>query len=198
MQEEIAMQISQRVRALRQEKKITLDELARRAQVSKSLISQVENNRTIPSLPVLISLIQSLEIDIHAFFDGIGRGAAGARVLLRRKADYQPFHKELVKGFHYQRILSKAVAGQLVDFVWLELEPGARRASLIRTDAWEFKYVVSGTVDYTIGRETLRLEAGDSLFFDASQPHSPANPGPEPVRMLVVYFFREADSSGKS
>jgi len=191
VQEEIAMQISQRLREIRKSKKITLDELARRADVSKSLISQVENNRTIPSLLVLICLIQSLDTDINDFFSDIGTAVPESKVIVRRHQDYKTFEKEPAKGFHYQRILTKVASGQPVDFVLLQLEPGADRPKMIRTDAYEFKYIIAGQVAYTIGQETYPLNAGDSIFFDASQPHKPKNTGDSPAVMLIVYFFRE-------
>ena len=189
------MQISQRLRDIRKEKKITLDELARRAQVSKSLISQIENNRTIPSLLVLISLIQSLPVDIHDFFSDIGTVQNPASVILKKRHEYREFSKEPAEGFLYQRILSKGISGQLIDFVLLELEPGADRPQLIKTDAYEFKYVISGQVEYTVGREQYVLETGDSLFFDASQPHKPRNMGESTAVLLAIYFFNESAKS---
>ena len=191
IQEEIAMQISQHLREIRKSKKITLDELAKRAHVSKSLISQVENNRTIPSLLVLICLIQSLGMDVNEFFSDIGTMVPESKVMVRKRQDYKTFEKEPAKGFHYQRILTKGVGGQPVDFVLLELEPGADRPKAIRTDAYEFKYIIAGQVEYTIGQETFLLETGDSIFFDASQPHKPKNRGNSLAVMLIVYFFRE-------
>nr|WP_227256257.1 helix-turn-helix transcriptional regulator [Pedobacter sp. MR2016-19] len=50
---------------------ITVQELADKAEVSKGLISQIENSRTIPSLMVLMDIIKSLEIDLNSFFKDI-------------------------------------------------------------------------------------------------------------------------------
>ncbi len=57
MSEEIILQIGTRIKEIRHSKKITLDQLASKAGVSKALISQIENNRTVPSLPVLLSIV---------------------------------------------------------------------------------------------------------------------------------------------
>ena len=57
MQEDILIQISTNIKERRREKGITVQELADRAKVSKGLISQIENSRTIPSLIVLIQII---------------------------------------------------------------------------------------------------------------------------------------------
>ncbi len=68
MTEEILLLIGERIRARRQEKNITLEQLANKAGVTKGLISQIENNRTVPSLPVLLSIVHSLDEDMRGFF----------------------------------------------------------------------------------------------------------------------------------
>ena len=59
MEEDIIIQISNHIKDKRREKNITVQELASRANVSKGLISQIENSRTVPSLIVLIDIIKS-------------------------------------------------------------------------------------------------------------------------------------------
>ena len=71
MEDDVLIQISNRIKDKRREKNITVQELASRANVSKGLISQIENSRTIPSLIVLIDIIKALEIDLNAFFKDI-------------------------------------------------------------------------------------------------------------------------------
>ncbi|WP_232793566.1 helix-turn-helix domain-containing protein [Siphonobacter sp. SORGH_AS_0500] len=67
MNEDVLIQISSQLKDKRKGQGITLQELANRAEVSKALISQIENNRTIPSLLVLINLIRSLGLDLNIF-----------------------------------------------------------------------------------------------------------------------------------
>jgi quercetin dioxygenase-like cupin family protein len=59
----------------------------------------------------------------------------------------------------------------------------------VKTKAYEFKYLISGTIEYSIGKEKYVLEEGDSIFFDARQLHNPKNIGDSDALMLVVYFF---------
>ena len=66
MQEDILIQISNRIKEIRKKKNITVQELADKADVSKGLISQIENNRTVPSLPVLMSIVRSLNLDLKS------------------------------------------------------------------------------------------------------------------------------------
>ncbi|SDM57582.1 helix-turn-helix domain-containing protein [Siphonobacter aquaeclarae] len=189
MQEDILLQISSRLRETRKSQGITLQELANRAEVSKALISQIENNRTIPSLLVLINLIRSLGVDLNVFFEELANGAGNSRVLLRRSDEYQTFYKEDVREFAYRRILTKTVGGVPMDVVLLELQPRARRNKPIKTEAFEFKFLIRGEVEYIIGDEVHHLREGDSLFFDGRIPHRPANLTDSDALMLVFYFF---------
>ena len=74
--------------------------------------------------------------------------------------------------------------------VILELEPNAQRPQ-IQTEAFEYKYVISGTIDYHFGEDVYRLKQGDSMLFDGRMPHTPKNSGRGKASMLVIYFFEE-------
>jgi transcriptional regulator with XRE-family HTH domain len=191
MQKDVILQISNKIREKRKERDITIQELADKAGVTKGFISQIENNRTVPSLAVLLSIIKSLNIDLNAFFDELqGENGETENVVVRKKEQYQDFQKENAKGFLYQRIFSTSVQDRHIDIVLLRLQKNSRRA-MVRTDAFEYKYVISGQVEYTIGEAKHLLQAGDSIYFDAREPHNPKNIGEEDAVMLVIYFFIE-------
>jgi transcriptional regulator with XRE-family HTH domain len=190
MEDDVLIQISNRIKDRRREKNITVQELATRANVSKGLISQIENSRTIPSLIVLIDIIKALEIDLNVFFKDIQAGANLSPLIIRRQTDYDHFEKEHADGFHYQRIFTRSIKNSTVDIVILELEPNAHRPQ-VQTEAFEYKYILSGQVKYMFGDKEHILHAGDSMLFDGRLPHTPRNTGKEVARMLVVYFFEE-------
>ena len=191
MQKDVILQISNKIKEKRKERNITIQELADKAGVTKGFISQIENNRTVPSLSVLLSIIKSLHIDLNTFFDELqGENGEGEKVLVMKKSKYQDFQKENARGFLYQRILSTHIQDKHIDIVLLRLQKNSRRA-MVRTDAFEYKYMISGKVEYTIGEKKHLLEAGDSIYFDAREPHNPKNVGEEEAVMLVIYFFIE-------
>lgn len=187
MEDDVLIQISNRIKDKRREKNITVQELASRANVSKGLISQIENSRTIPSLIVLIDIIKALEIDLNTFFKDIDAGK-NFPLIIRRKSEYHHFEKEHAEGFHYQRIFTQSIKNSTVDIVLLELEPDASRPQ-VETEAYEYKYILNGIVEYQIGEDTYILNQGDSMLFDGRIPHTPKNKGTEKASMLVVYFF---------
>ncbi|WPU93358.1 XRE family transcriptional regulator [Mucilaginibacter sabulilitoris] len=190
MEEDILIQISNRIKERRREKNITVQELAARANVSKGLISQIENSRTIPSLMVLIDIIKSLEIDLNEFFKDIRSKSDHLPVLIKRKNEYEHFEKEHAVGFHYQRIFTQSIAHSTIDIVILELEPDAIRP-LVETEAFEYKYVLQGEVEYQFNDDKVILHQGDSMLFDGRISHTPKNLGKTNASMLVIYFFEE-------
>lgn len=190
MQEDVLIQISNKIKETRKSQKKTVQDLATKAQVSKGLISQIENNRTVPSLPVLMNIVLALNIDLKDFFEDISHNKEGKqKIIIKPASTYQPFEKEPAKGFKYKRIITRNMEGGPVDTILLELKKGARRTQMIRTDAYEFKYIIKGRVEYEIEDEKYILEEGDTLFFDGRLSHRPANVGTTDALMLVIYYF---------
>jgi len=192
MENEILVQISQKIKSIRKDKNLTLQEIAERAGVTKGLISQIENSRTLPSLLVLMQIIKALEVDLNYFFNNLSLDGKEAPILVLRKEEYSKFEKEPSSGYQYERIFTKKIKSGAVDFVLLEIKPGSVR-DFVTTDAFEFKYILQGKVKYFFRNQTIELFEGDSMLFDGRLEHNPVNEGNETVRMLVVYFFENTD-----
>ena len=188
MKDDILIQIANQIKERRKSKGITVQELAERASVSKGLISQIENSRAVPSLIVLISIIKALDVDLNVFFKEIDTAESAKTILVKRRDDYYYFEKEQALGFRYHRIFTRNIEKSTVDIVLLELEPNAKRP-MVETEAFEYKYMLSGEVEYQFEHENIRLSAGDSMLFDGRIPHTPKNIGAYKAIMLVIYFF---------
>lgn len=192
MENEILVQISQKIKSIRKDKNLTIQEIAERAGVTKGLISQIENSRTLPSLLVLMQIIKALEVDLNFFFNDLSLAGREAPVLVLRKKEYSKFEKEPASGYQYERIFTRKIKSGAVDFVLLEIMPGSER-NFVTTDAFEFKYILQGTVKYIFRDQTVELFEGDSMLFDGRLEHNPVNEGKETVKMLVVYFFENME-----
>lgn len=190
MQEDILIEIGNHIRELRREKGITIQELADKAEVSKGLISQIENSRTIPSLMVLIDIIKSLDIELNKFFDHINVGKNKSPVIIKRRNEYQYFEKEHAIGFHYNRIFTQSVKNSTIDIVLLELEEHAKRP-LVSTEAYEYKYIISGKAKFIFEDHEVEFDAGDSMLFDGRLLHTPQNIGAGILSILAIYFFEQ-------
>lgn len=180
--------IGKRIRKIRKEQGLTISTVAANAEVSNGLISRIENGRTIPSLPVLLSIINALKIEIAAFFNSLPDNGK-ASFIVSRKAENLIIEKEDdAKGFEYKYLFGKSLSSIAFEAVLLEIQPGSQRRK-VETDAYEFKYMLRGKCVYVIGEEEVILYEGDSIFFDGRIPHVPVNRSSEPTAMLVLYFF---------
>lgn len=180
--------IGKRIKAIRKSNKKTISIVANAAQVSNGLISRIENGRTIPSLPVLLNIINALEIEVSAFFDGMPI-ASGQNYIVSRAEENSVIEKEDdAKGFTYQYIFGKQLSSIGFEAVLLEVKPNSQREK-VETDAYEYKYMLSGECVYIIGDDEVVIKEGDSIFFDGRIPHVPVNRSNSSAKMLVLYFF---------
>lgn len=189
MQQDIIFQIANRIKDKRKEKGITLQELAAEVGVTKGLLSQIENNRTIPSLTVLLSIIKSLHVDLNEFFDKLDTKENNEPLIIKA-ASQRAIEKEYTKGTYYYRITSFKHQGKLVDVVLYKQEKNARKG-YVSTQAHEFDYMIKGKMQYTIEGKKYVLEEGDSFYYDARKQHHTKCLSVEPYEMLVIYFFDE-------
>ncbi|MCT4698569.1 helix-turn-helix domain-containing protein [Tenacibaculum haliotis] len=184
--------IGKRIKIIRKEQKLTISEVASNAGVSNGLISRIENGRTIPSLPVLLELIGALKIDVSTFFKDIENSQASNYIHIT-KEQQQLIEKEVeAKGFTYNHIFSKSLSAMGFEAVILNINPNSKREKVV-TDAWEFKYIISGSCTYYIGEDEIIVNRGDSLYFNGKTPHLPFNHTAQDCTMLVLYFFIDTD-----
>ena len=178
--------IGTKIKSLRNQRNLSLKELSNYSQISKSLLSKIENNRTIPSLPVFINILEAMDVAPKDFFEDLYVND-GKHYIVVRKEDRVAIEKEGRPGFSYQSILNQNLLNLNIDIVHLTVQPNASYEATI-TDGYEFKLVLSGEVEYMIGEEATELSEGDAIFFDARTPHYP-KPTRKEVQMLVIYFL---------
>jgi transcriptional regulator with XRE-family HTH domain len=184
---EITEGIAKKIKEIRLKQGVTLSDLSKRTVLSKGLLSKIENGRTIPSLPVFMNLAKALNTNPRDFFEG--SLPEGKHYLHLKKKQYEPVSKENRSGFDYHFIFSQMLVPCRMQIYLLTLKPKSEKKPTV-TDGFEFKFMLHGRCDYHIGDEVLKLEEGDSLYFDASKPHMPVNNSKGTVVMLVVYFVR--------
>lgn len=180
--------IGKRIKEIRLSKEMRLIDMAVKSGVTKGLLSRVENGRTIPSLPVLFSIINALDEKPGNFFETIDYPADSPFYMLIKKEDYQPIEKEDSVGFDYFSIFSRSFGELTFNAVLLMLSPNAKR-DMVTTDGMEFIYLANGSIDYKLGDTTITMEEGDSLFFDGRVPHLKINNTEQTARILVIYLL---------
>jgi DNA-binding XRE family transcriptional regulator/quercetin dioxygenase-like cupin family protein len=202
------------IRRERQKLGLSLRELARRVHISASMLSQVENDRTRPSVSTIYAIATELGLSIDALLsdDGAVDSAAdggmpagtGARV--HRGAAAGPVHSELAcqlvhpeqrrkleleSGVTWQ--LLSDLLPHLVDFMYVTYEPGGSSSSsgkFMRHTGTEFAFLLRGKLKILVGFDEYVLQPGDALSFDSSQPHLLVNEGTEPAEGIWFVLGR--------
>ncbi len=192
MNNNILLSIGRKIRDIRIQQNQKLINIAEKAGISKGLLSQIENGRTIPSLPVLLQIIKILQTDYADFFEGLENQQTDTYIL-KRKKDYTHLEKEESEGFNYLSILSECFGNVAIQVNILELQPNAKRER-VTTDGYTYLYILQGEIDYLIGNEKVHLTDGDSLFFNATIPHVPQNNTHQPAKILVLYILSSEKS----
>lgn len=156
------------------------------------MLSKIENGRMIPTIPTLFAIIGALGIAPDTFFSELGEQDTFPGYIFIPKTEYSHFVKEEnAKGFNYFSILEHRIEGTSLQISLLNLEPGARRKP-VSTLAFEYIYLISGSIEYILGDNKFNMNEGDSLFFDGNIQHVPLNNSNKPATLLVFYLFTEA------
>ena len=193
-----------RLREERQRLAISLREIARRIDVSPSLISQIERGLAMPSVSTLWLLATELGLTLDALFGSSDRTAAAVasqkeqndasvKSLVQRVGNRKRIR--LAGGVIWERLTPQP--DDEVEFLHVVYQPGAESCppdSLFRHGGREYAYVLSGRLGLQIGFESYELEAGDSTAFAAQMPHRLWAIGCEPAVAIWVVINRTDDS----
>jgi transcriptional regulator with XRE-family HTH domain len=195
MRDVVEDDLPRRLRAAREEKGISVRELARRLDVSPSAISQIETGRARPSVSMLYALVSELGMSLDELFDHVveprGPGRRNAAVSLPVVRQEERKTLDLGTGVHWERLTANADPD--VDFMRVRYDPGGDSSptgSLMRHAGHEYGLVLSGTLSVAVGFETYELGPGDSISFDSTTPHRMTNSGKEPVTAVWIVVGR--------
>jgi len=172
------MALGTKVRQFRIERDIRGKELAAAAGVSASLISQIENNVTTPSIDVLRRIAAALQVPIGDFFNEGDKGASNGRTSANRPLVVRAnARKKLIlpKSNWAYELLTPDLQGSL-ELLWIEIGPGRsvpEEPSIHEGE--EANVVLKGRVHIWVENEEYVLEEGDAITFDSSRPHRTAN-----------------------
>ena len=180
---DINRRIAARVRDLRAAGGLSLEALAQRSAVSRSMISLIERGESSATAVVLEKLAASLGVSLAALFEDT---LAPASPLAKRKAQAQ--WRDPASGYR-RRNLSPAGLAAPLQLVEVEFPPGARVAyesGVREVPMHQQVWVLDGRIDVSVGDEQFRLDAGDCLALQLDRPTAYRNPGRRPARYLVA------------
>jgi transcriptional regulator with XRE-family HTH domain len=177
--------IAERVRELRSGQSLSLDALAARSGVSRSMISLIERGESSPTAVVLEKLATGLGVTLPSLFDAPAAVAPDGPVARRED---QPQWRDPASGY-LRRNVSPPGVPQPIQIVEVHFPP---RASVAFENApvdrriYQQVWVLEGTMDVTTGAASHRLHEGDCIAMQLDCPTMFHNPTRKPARYAVV------------
>jgi transcriptional regulator with XRE-family HTH domain len=156
--------VGARVRSLRRERGLTIEQLAAATGLTKGFISQLERDRTAPSLSSIARICDALGVRLSHIFE-VEPAPALVRRNERPKVDsHFPTENHLLSSREEERFQA----------IESEVAPGAGAGDELHSlpGEMEFAYVLEGSLELQVGDETHVLAQGDALTYPLSKPHT--------------------------
>jgi transcriptional regulator with XRE-family HTH domain len=183
--EDVDTRIAARVRDLRATRGFSLDALANKSGVSRSMISLIERGESSPTAAILEKLASGLGVVLASLFEASPPSVASGPIA--RRAD-QPEWRDPESGY-VRRNVSPPGVPQPLQIVEVHFPPGGRvafenagRDLRVYQQVW----LLEGALDVSVGNERHRLREGDCVAMQLDRPTMFHNPTRKPARYAVV------------
>ncbi len=187
------LQIGFKIRRIRQERRMTLQDLADATGLSKPLLSQIENEQVIPPLATLLRIAKSFRVNLQSFFQEEG---SSARCVLTKAGESRKMLRRPVDGEHpvlytYHSLAHGKKNRSLEPFL-VEFDIGEwRDEMMVSHEGEEFVFLIDGELDLHYAEQLYPMSAGDSVYYDSTEPHAFIAKGQVRPRAVAVIFSRD-------
>lgn len=179
-------QIGPKLRALRLKKSMGLVELGKHTGLSPALLSKLERDKLYPTLPTLLRIALVFSVGLDYFFTDERKRHVVAMVKKeeRIKLPDRPGTDEI--AYYFESLDFKCNERRTNSYL-AEFEPIAEeKLKPHQHPGSEFLHVMKGRLGLRIGMDEYELDAGDSIYFDPSVPHTYRRVGKQPCQAMIV------------
>lgn len=172
------MDLGSRIRKLRRQQGRTLEEIATACGFTRSLLSKIESGKTTPPVATLTRIAAALGVQVADLLSDetqhttVYTAAADARRGLVRTR----------KGYLFHTFAAGRSGKRMQPYLFVAGK-GKVKPQALEHRGEEFVFVIEGRMRYRVGAVEYRLGPGDSVYFDAEEPHDL-----EPLSKRVVYL----------
>lgn len=185
-EESVETQIGLKIRALRIQRDVTLDQLATEVKLTKGQLSKIENGKVSSPVSTLTRIAVALGVAPGFFFQtshakpraSLVR-ASERKVIVGRGSKIGHSYEALVNGVPFE----KDFESYLMRIDEEQVDPAK---NTFRHPGHELLFMLKGGMDYRHADQLYHLEPGDSLFFDGTLEHGPLRVYNPPVEFLSI------------
>ncbi len=192
---DLNQKIARRVREMRLARNLSLEKIAEKSGVSRSMISLIERGESSPTAVVLDKIAAALGVALASLFTDVDETTKSANSPLVRHAD-QPLWQDPASGY-LRRNISPSLPQLPFQIVEVLFPPGKRvtfegvfREAALEEQVW----VIEGVIEVTLGSAKYRLQQGDCLAIHLDGPITYHNPTRKQSRYAVVIANSESNT----
>jgi len=183
------LHIGHKIRGLRKKAGLVLQDLSERTDLSKALLSQIENEVISPPVATLLKISRAFNVDIGFFFQN---EKSDEKIILVKKdesktVDSRYFGRE-ESGYYYEALAYKKPNKSMEPFLVEFKRTKAEKLSYFSHEGEEFIYVLQGKLEFRTKDRCYALDPGDSLYFESSLPHAYRAVGGRNAKALTVVY----------
>ncbi len=183
-------QIADKIRRIRKSSGLTLAQLGEKTDLSKGLLSRIENNQVSPPIATLAKIARGLNVPIGIFFQEDKRDEKGYAVTYRRERK-RVIGRGTRTGFTYYSLSAFRSPHLLEPFIVKYPVINREPSRLFDHPGEEFLMVLTGEIDFIYGHEKIHLAPGDAVHFDSGTPHRGQNAGKKESVCLVIVIDKQ-------
>ena len=176
------------IRQLRLEHNLTIAEVSERADISRGMLSKIENSLAATSLETLEQLANALGVTLAKLFENynLPRGAAQ---LVKSGEGMEVVRRGTRVGHTYQLLAYDQGPHKTFEPFLISLEDSLEQFPAFEHPGTEFIHMLEGELEYRVGEETFVLNSGDSLTFRGEIPHRPETLIKTPIKFLAIIHY---------
>lgn len=179
-------EIGARIRTIREEKGVSLEQLAAMTGFDADLLAKIENREVHPQLGTVIKLSKGLDAAFGQLLAGAGDKPYAVTRLKDQKVVMRSTSHKGQKDLYTYKGLATEVRGRNMEplIVQLREEPEKETSSHAGE---EFIYVLKGEVVLEVGEDRFELSPGDSAYYLSTVPHWIAAKKESATILAVIY-----------
>jgi len=182
--------IIEKIKALRQNRQITLKELSTRTGLTEGYLSRIENADSAPPISTLARIAEGLGTDVaYLLLPETNSDPENPNIVVVRREDSHngafsgsPYERT-VRGYQYQPLVEKKRGKDMEPYI---LVPEFEAGELLQHEGEEFFYVLEGQIEFHYGKERYIMNEGDCAYFESHIPHSGRSLGESRAKLLII------------
>lgn len=188
IKENLDISIGRVINKFRKKQGITIATLSENSNISRGMLSKIENGQTSPSLESLLRISRALGVPISAFFKEFDVEEDSAQ-LVRAEEQLEVVRRGTKVGHTYHLLAYDNGPTKSFEPFLISLDNKSEIFPSFTHEGKVFMYLLEGEMIYRHGKSNYHMTPGDALTYDAKVSHGPEELIQVPIKFLNIIIY---------